>query len=295
MTPTVDAHHHLWRLGGDLRYDWLEQPGLESIHRDALPEDLHPLLQSAGIDRSIFVQTLADLRETRWALDQAEQHPFIAGVVGWVDLQSEDCQRQVEEFQTNLRFVGVRHVVHDEPDRNWIVRPETLRGLRILEARSIPYDLLLRVEHLRHVPTLARALPDLPMVIDHLAKPLIKSGRIEGWVEPMRLAASFPNIFCKLSGMVTEADHHSWNLDQLRLYVDLALELFGPNRLMFGSDWPVCELAALYPEVYRSLREILKPLSEAENAAIFGQTATRFYNLRTNASPTLDIGPVSSS
>jgi len=278
-TTTVDAHHHLWRLGGKLDYGWLDAPGLESIRRDFGPEDLLPRLQSEGIDRSICVQTLADLEETRWALEQTKLHPFIAGVVGWVNLRGEDCERQLEEFRGHPRFVGVRHVVHDEPDVDFIVRPKTLRGLRVLQAHSVPYDLLLRVEHLHHVPTLAQALPALRMVIDHLAKPHIRSGRLEGWADLIRRAASFPNVFCKLSGMVTEADHRSWNVEQLRPYVQTVLDLFGPDRLMFGSDWPVCELAASYGRVHRSARELLGALSESENAAIFGGTATRFYNL----------------
>ncbi len=283
MKPiTIDAHHHLWRLGGALDYAWLDGPGLEPIRRSFGPEDLLPRLQGESIDRSIFVQTLADLDETRWALDQSTLHPFIAGVVGWVDLQGEDCRRQVEEFQNHPRFVGVRHVVHDEPDLDFIVRPETIRGLRILESQSIPYDLLLRVEHLHHVPTLAKTLPDLPMVIDHLAKPHIKAKRLEGWLGPIREASRFPNVFCKLSGMVTEADYRKWTVEDLRPYVETVIELFGPDRLMFGSDWPVCELAASYGQVHQSVRELLQPLSESETDAIFGETAARFYHLSTD-------------
>ena len=275
----IDAHHHLWDLGGSLRYDWLATPGLESIRRDYRPENLDPHLKSAGVERSIFVQTLADRDETRWALDQARRSPMLAGVVGWVDLASEDCQRQVEELQADPLFVGVRHVVHDEPDPDWIVRPEVIRGLRVLESRGIPFDLLFRVEHLRHVPTLARALPDLAMVIDHLAKPAIKAGELAGWIDPFRAAAQFPNVSCKLSGMVTEADHHSWRTSDFRPYVAAALDLFSPSRLMFGSDWPVCELAGTYAQVHQLARELTSDLSSSEQAAIFGTTASRFYRL----------------
>ena len=278
-TTTVDAHHHLWRLGGKLDHGWLDGPGLEPIRRDFGPEDLLPLLRNEGIDRSIFVQTLADLDETRWALEQTETFSFIAGVVGWVDLQGRDCERRLEEFRGHPRFVGVRHVVHDEPDVDFLVRPKTLRGLRVLEAHSVPYDLLIRPEHLHHVPTLAQALPNLAMVIDHLAKPPIKSGRLDSWADSISRAASFPNVFCKLSGMVTEADHQAWNVEQLRPYVQTVLDLFGPDRLMFGSDWPVCELAASHGRVHQSARELLGALSETETAAIFGGTAARFYKL----------------
>ena len=280
MKPiTVDAHHHLWDLGGSLGYDWLSTPGLEPIHRTYRPEDLQPLLKAAGIDQSIFVQTLANLNETRWALDQARHFPFLAGVVGWVDLTSPDCQRQVEEFQADPHFVGVRHVVHDEPDRDWILRPDVIRGLRVLESRGIPFDVLFRVEHLHHVPTLARALPDLPMVIDHLAKPAIKAGRLDGWIANFRAAAQFPNVHCKLSGMVSEADRHAWRASDFRPYVAAALDLFGPSRLMFGSDWPVCELAGTYAQVHQLARDLLGDLTDTEQEAIFGGNATRFYRL----------------
>ena len=276
---TVDAHHHLWDLGGSLDYGWLATPGLDSIHRTYLPEDLHPHLKAAGVDQSIFVQTLADQNETRWALDQARHFPFLAGVVGWVDLASADCQRQVEEFQADPHFVGVRHVVHDEPDRDWIIRPEVIRGLRVLESRGIPFDLLFRVEHLHHVPALARALPDLPMVIDHLAKPQIKAGRLDDWIDNFRAAAQCPNVFCKLSGMVTEADHQSWQVSDFRPFIGAALDLFGPSRLMYGSDWPVCELAGSYAQIHQLTRDLLTSLSESEQAAIFGETASQFYRL----------------
>ena len=280
MNPsTIDAHHHLWRLGKELRYDWLQNPGLEAIRHDYVLEDLQPLLRAEGIDRSIFVQTLADLDETRWALQLADQHSMLAGVVGWVDLASPECQLQVDEFRGNPKFVGVRHVVHDEPDSNWIVRPEILSGLKILEAASIPFDLLFRPEHLHHVPTLARACPNLLLVIDHLAKPPIWSGRVESWLEAIRVAARFPNVFCKLSGMVTEADLQSWQPNDLRPYVDEVVHLFGPNRLMFGSDWPVCELAASYSQVHQVTRDLLANLSRTELTAIFGGTAVHFYQI----------------
>ena len=278
MTPiTIDAHHHLWRLGGTLDYGWLSSPGLGSIRRDYTPDDLQPLLQAAGIDRSILVQTLASLDETRWSLQQAADFPFIAGVVGWVDLQSVACADQLAEFRGNPRFVGVRHVVHDEPDVDFLVRPAVIRGLQVLQAASVPFDLLVRPEHLRHVPFLARACPDLPMVIDHLAKPAIKAGRTDGWIEPFRAASRCRNVVCKLSGMVTEADHHGWQVEDLRPFVATALDLFGPDRLMFGSDWPVCELAATYDQVQQAVRDLTQGLSRAETAAIFGGTATRFY------------------
>ena len=284
LPVTIDAHHHLWQRGGTLNYAWLDTPGLEPIRRDFGPVDLFPLLQAEGIDGSIYVQTLASLDETRWALKQARLHPFIVGVVGWVDLASASCPAQLEEFQADPHFVGVRHVVHDEPDVDFIVQPSIMRGLQTLSQQSVPYDLLLRPEHLHHVARLARDLPDLRMVIDHLAKPEIKAGRLEGWIENFRAASLFPNVFCKLSGMITEADHQSWHAKQLQPYVTQALDLFGPDRLMFGSDWPVCELAGSYHQVHRTARDCLVGLSQAETAAIFGGTAANFYAVNTTTS-----------
>ncbi len=273
----IDAHQHFWKLSQPFDYQWLDAPDLAPIRRDFLPADLAPLLKSAGVDRSIFVQTQHNVAENRWVLGLAECHDFLAGVVGWVDLASDACERQLLEFGEHPQFVGVRHVVHDEPDDDFLLREDVLRGLGVLEAHGVPFDLLLHVKHLRHVPTLARLLPDLPMVIDHLAKPRIKERRTDDWLADFRAAAAFPNVFCKLSGMVTEADWRTWTPRDLKPYVQAALESFGPDRLMFGSDWPVCELAGSYGRVYDALVETLPTLSESEQAAIFGGTAARFY------------------
>lgn len=274
---TIDAHHHLWRLDGALDYGWLDAPALAPIRRSYEPEDLLPLIRAEGVDRTVLVQTLADRAETRRALDLAARHPWIAGVVGWVDLQADDCADQLAEFRADPRFVGVRHVVHDEPDPDWVVRPAVLRGLKALEAAGVPFDLLFRPGHLRHVPTLARACPDLRMVVDHLAKPPIRARRDDGWAAALEVAAGFPNVWCKLSGMVTEADHRTWGAGDLAPYAAVALDLFGPGRLMFGSDWPVCELAGSYARVHRAARDLAAGLSPAEAAAVFGGTAARFY------------------
>jgi L-fuconolactonase len=279
MSLTIDSHQHFWQLSQPFQYGWLDDPALARIKCDFMPEDLEPLLMMSGVDRSIFVQTQHDLAENRWALDLARSNSFLAAVVGWVDLASDDCERQLLEFIDDPRFVGVRHVVQDEPDDDFLIREDVLRGLKTLEKHGVPFDLLLYVKHLRHVPTLARALPDLPMVINHLAKPRIKEHSTADWLPGFVEAASFPNVFCKLSGMVTEADWVDWTVDDLRPYIRAALDSFGPNRLMFGSDWPVSELAASYDEVLKGLEEALGGISEAERQAIFGGTATRFYGL----------------
>lgn len=279
MSLIIDAHQHFWQFEQPFDYEWLKAPQHSPICRDYLPEDLAERLERAGVDRTVFVQTQHDVRENRWVLDMAQQHSFLAGVVGWVDLAGEQCEAQVEEFAAEPKFVGVRHITQDEPDDDFIVRPEVLRGLRILEKHNVPFDLLFFVKHLRHAATLGQQLPNLPMVIDHLAKPRIKEQAFDDWEGNFRKAAEFPNIYCKLSGMVTEADWENWRQADLKPYVEIALEAFGPERLMFGSDWPVCELAASYERVYETLVELIGPLSDSERAAILGGTAARFYRL----------------
>jgi L-fuconolactonase len=279
MPLTIDAHQHFWQLSRPFNYAWLDAPALAPIRRDFLPEHLEPLLRAAGVDRTVFVQTQHNVEENRWVLGLADRHEFIAGVVGWVDLAGPDCERQVAEFTAHAKFVGVRHVTQDEPDDDFIVRPDVLRGLKVLEKHGVPFDLLFYVKHLRHVTDLARQLPNLPMVIDHLAKPRIREHVTDDWLPNFRAAAAFPNVYCKLSGMVTEADWNHWTVGDLKPYVSAALEAFGPGRCMFGSDWPVCELAAPYGRVYQALIEALGPISESERAMVFGGTAARFYGL----------------
>ena len=275
----IDAHQHFWQLSQPFRYGWLDAPALAPIKRNFLPEHLEPLLAKTPIRRSIFVQTQHDVAENRWVLELAERHPFIAGVVGWVDLASPACEAQLLEFKAHKKFVGVRHVTQDEPDDDFIVRADILRGLKVLEKHHVPFDLLFYVKHLCHVPALARHLPALPMVIDHLAKPNIKDLRTDDWLPHFRTAGAFPNVYCKLSGMITEADWRHWTAADLKPYVQTALEVFGPQRCMFGSDWPVCELAGSYPQVYEALSDALGPISADERQQIFGGTAARFYGL----------------
>ena len=275
----IDAHQHFWQRSLPFDYSWQDAEELAPIRRDFLPEDLRPHLQNCGVDRSVFVQTQHDLEENRWALQLAEQNDFIAGIVGWVDLASERCEEQLLEFKDNPRFVGIRHVTQDEPDDDFIVRPEVIRGLKVLERHQIPFDLLFYVKHLKHATTLARELPGLAMVIDHLAKPRIREAVVDDWIDNFRAASRFPNVFCKLSGMITEAHWADWKPADLKPYVETALEAFGPERCLFGSDWPVCELAGRYEQVHSALVEVLGPLSESERSAIFGGTAVQFYNL----------------
>ncbi|HZE95502.1 MAG TPA: amidohydrolase family protein [Planctomycetota bacterium] len=280
MSRTIDAHQHFWQRGrfkGDV---WLDEPKHKPISGSFLPEDLAPLLHWNGIDGSVFVQTQHDVDENRWALDFAKKHPFILGVVGWVDLASPKCEEQLLEFKDNPKFVGIRHITQGEADDDFIVRDDVVRGLKVLEKHDVPFDLLFYVKHLKHAATLAKKLPNLRMVIDHLAKPRIKDQVVAGWIDDLKAAAKFPNVSCKLSGMVTEADWKSWKPADLKPYVDAALEAFGPDRCMFGSDWPVCLLAALYPNVFGALKELIATLGAAERAKILGGSAEKFYGLR---------------
>lgn len=280
MSLVIDAHQHFWQLGR-FGYEWLDAPRLAPIKRDFLPSDLQVAMASVGVQKSVFVQTQHNLEESRWVLRLAEEHDFIAGVVGWVDLASPECEAQLLELKSHPKFVGVRHVTHNEPDDDFIVRPAVLRGLQVLAKHQVPFDLLFYVKHLRHVPAIVAACPDLPLVIDHLAKPLIKAGRTDGWIDDFRRAASFANVHCKLSGMVTEADWQHWTAGDLRPYIQTALDCFGPERLLYGSDWPVCLLAGSYEQVYRATREVVDALvTPSESAAIFGENAARFYGLQ---------------
>jgi L-fuconolactonase len=289
----IDAHHHLWiarrrfPLGGDwllgaVGYGWAEA-GLTRLDLDFLPSSLAPALAGAGVTRTIVVQAIHAEGETEWLLEIADGNPTVAGVVGWTDLTApaEVVAERLAAFQRS-RLVGVRHLVQFEQDPRWLLRAEVVRGLEVVGAAGLPYDLLLTPAQLDVVPELSERLPDLRMVIDHLAKPPIASGVLDPWRGQIRRAAENPNIFCKLSGMVTEADHQSWKPADLRPYLETVVEAFGPRRLMFGSDWPVCTLAATYDQVALALDENLRLLvgdDTAAREAIYGGTAASFYGI----------------
>lgn len=279
--PVIDAHQHFWNRNQPAPFDytWQDAPRLEPLQRNYLPEDLKPLISEVGVHYTVHVQSQHHLEENRWALDLAERHELIAGVVGWVDLASSDCERQLLEFKDHPKFVGIRHVTEAEPDDDFIVREEILRGLKVLEKHRVPFDLLFYVRHLHHADRLGRELPELPMVLDHLGKPNIAEAKLTEWLPHFKAAAAHPNIYCKLSGMVTEADWRGWEPKHLKPYVQAALDLFGPDRCMFGSDWPVCNLAGSYGQVYHALNEALGSISDDERRRIFGGTAASFYGL----------------
>jgi L-fuconolactonase len=274
----IDSHHHFWQLDR-FRYPWMT-PDLVPLLRSFGPDELQPLLARHGFDRSVLVQTISSLDETRWFLQLADEHDWIAGVVGWVDLTDPALAETLDQFAAHPKFVGVRHQVHDEVDDRWLVRDDVLRGLAGLAARSIPYDLLLRPQHLPCAIEVARRLPQLTLAVDHIAKPAIARRGWDDWATPIAELAALPNVTCKLSGMITEANWTNWQNDDLRPYVNRVLDCFGPARLMFGSDWPVCLLAGSYAQVVEALDRNLESLSSSEKEQLFGQTAARVYGLQ---------------
>ena len=283
----IDSHQHFWQVG---RYDypWMS-PDLGTLYRDFLPETLAPILKECGVAKTILVQASNSLAETDWLLSLADRHRFIAGVVGWVDLTYPGIAEDLEVFIADANFKGVRHLVESEPADDWLAQPEVLRGLQTLEKHNVSYDLLVHTRHLKYVNKIAEACPELRLVVDHMAKPPIGRGTTEevaDWARALKEVAAYPNVWCKLSGLVTEANLTSWRVEHLRPFVEQALELFGPGRIMLGSDWPVCLLAAAYVEVLDAFQFLLHTLSDEERAMVFGGNATKFYQLEADTSAT---------
>jgi len=274
----IDSHQHYWNPDL-LTYSWMP-PGPHPLRRNYLPGDLEPTLVQNTFDGSVVVQAAQVPEEATWLLNLASQHKSILGVVAWVDLKDANVGRVLDGLQKHKKFVGVRHLIHDEADVRWMLQPDVVRGLKELEQRKVPYDLLLRPQHLLYVPALIEKVPDLPMVIDHIAKPYIKEGIFDGWAQDMERVSKHPKLWCKVSGMITEADHKNWKSEQLTPYVQHVLKLFGFDRLMFGSDWPVCTLAGTWKEVLAAFTQALGPQNADERAKILGSTAAGFYGLR---------------
>jgi L-fuconolactonase len=280
VTAVVDAHHHLLDPAR-FDYPWLT-PEAQAIDRRFGPDDLAPELAAAGVDRTILVQTIGSLEETREFLATAASVAFIEGVIGWVDLTDPRVGGTLDALRGGPGgewLVGVRHQVHDEPDPDWLLRPDVRRGLATIEAAGLTYDLLVRPRELPAAWVVAREMDRLRVVIDHLAKPPIRSGGTEPWAGLLRPFGELPNVSCKLSGLVTEADPGAWQVADLAPYVEIALETFGPRRLLFGSDWPVCLLAASYGDVVAAAQDLTAGLSAAERAAVFGGAAEAAYRL----------------
>ena len=276
----VDAHHHFWDPAR-ATYPWLT-PELAPIARAFGPDDLAPLLEAAGIGRTIVVQARASLDETRELLALAAGSPLVAGVVGWVELTAPaigDVLAALGSSPGGERLVGIRHQVHDEPDPDWLLRADVRRGLRAVADAGLAFDLLVRPRELPAALRVTRELPDLRFVVDHLAKPPIRERALEPWASLISPFTSLDNVWCKVSGLVTEADWQAWRVEDLGPYVRHAIDVFTPARLMFGSDWPVCLLAAPYVRVVESARALTADFTDAEGGLFFGGTASEVYRL----------------
>jgi L-fuconolactonase len=270
----LDAHQHFWKHDA-AQYPWIP-PGTP-LHRDWLPADLAPLLAHAGLDGCIAVQARQTIEESRWLLALAAEAPIIKGVVGWVDLRSERVAEQLVEFSRDPKFRGVRHVVQDEPDPAFLLGADFQRGIGHLHQFGLTYDLLIHEHQLPPAIQLVKRFPEQSFVLDHLAKPLIKDHTLSPWREQIRELALTPNVMCKVSGMVTEADHDAWKAEDFTPFLEVVTEAFGEDRLMFGSDWPVCLLAGSYDRVFDLADAWFSKLSAAARAKVFGGNAARFY------------------
>jgi L-fuconolactonase len=270
----LDSHQHFWQYT-PAQYPWIKPDW--SIRRDCLPAELEPLLAQSDFEGSIAVQARQSLEETGWLLDLADRHPFIKGVVGWIDLRCERVEEQLGQFAGRTKFVGVRHVIQDEADDQFMLRPEFLRGISKLAQFNLTYDLLIFPRQLPAAIALTRQFPEQRFVLDHIAKPQIKVGARSPWSEQMVELAKLPNVTCKISGLVTEASWGTWRKADFQPYLDIVFDAFGFHRLMFGSDWPVCLLSASYRDVVGIVRDRLAGMPEAAQKAIMGGNATKFY------------------
>lgn len=273
----IDAHQHFWRLArGD--YGWIT-PDKGVLYRDYGPADLLPHLRAHGIGRTVLVQCAQTEAETDFMLGLAAEHAFIAGVVGWLDMEAPDFAERLAERRRSPHFVGVRPMIQDLPDERWMLREPVLAAFAELERTGTPFDFLVLPQHLPHVLTVLERFPALHCVIDHIAKPPIARGALQPWAERLAAVAQHPGVYCKLSGMITEADPGRWRAPDLAPYIAHARWVFGPHRVMFGSDWPVCRLAGEYGDVVQALRDNLVGLDDEAEAALFGGNAARFYGL----------------
>jgi len=274
----IDSHQHFW-IYKPAEYDWIDD-SMAALRRDFLPEHLKPEMESSGFQGSVAVQARQTLEETRRLLELADQSPSILGVVGWVDLRSTDIRAQLKALCQNPKLVGVRHVVQSEPDDRFLLQPEFLRGVSMLEEFDLAYDILIYPKHLPVAAEFVERFPHQRFVLDHLAKPLIKSGKLDSWAHGIKRLAEFPNVFCKLSGLVTEADWQHWRPAQIVPFLDVAFASFGPDRLMIGSDWPVCLVAAAYAMTLEVVKSYLLAQYPECQEAVLGGNAQRFWRLR---------------
>ncbi len=274
----IDSHQHFWHYTPE-EFGWINQQ-MNVIRKDFLPADLKAELDNADFDGSIAVQARQKPEETSWLLQLASNHSFIRGVVGWVDLRSKDLPEQLELFTISKKLVGVRHVIHDEPDDDFMLRPDFQKGIKQLQKYGLTYDILIFPKHLPNTLQFVKAFPDQVFIIDHIAKPDIKNHVLNPWKENMEKLAKYPNVHCKLSGMVTEANWKGWKQEDFNPYLEVVLENFGTSRVMIGSDWPVCTVAGQYVKVMDIVRNYIQNLSATEQRAVLGENAHRIYNIK---------------
>lgn len=276
MSSRIDAHQHFWRYRPD-EHAWITEE-MKAIRKDFLPEDLEPILIENGFDGCIAVQASQSDEETAFLIGLAQRHSFVKGVVGWVDLRAEDVFDRLEEYKKQEVIKGFRYILQAE-DPSFMLRADFKRGLTALQRYGFTYDLLIYPRHLEAAAELAAQFSGLPLIVDHLAKPAIRSGEMDKWKAGIKRLATLPNVWCKLSGMVTEADWAGWKSADLFPYTDVAVDYFGMERLVFGSDWPVCLVAASYPEMMAPVEEYFRSFTEDERRKLFGENAQRFYHL----------------
>lgn len=275
---TIDAHQHFWKFDAD-QHAWIG-PDMAVIQKDFMPGDLEPVLRGAGIDGCVLVQVDQSEEENAFQLANAAGHDFIKGVVGWVDLQSPTVEERLAYYKTFSKMKGFRHILQGEKDRALMLKPAFRRGIGLLQQSGFTYDILIYPDQLGYTRDLAASFPDQPFVIDHIAKPYIRDKRITAeWKAAIKAVAIHQNVYCKISGMVTEADWKQWKPEDLHPYIDTVVEAFGPGRIMYGSDWPVCLVAASYEQVLGLVKDYFAGYSASEQDAFFGGNAIKFYNL----------------
>jgi len=273
----IDSHQHFW-IYNQKNYNWIDE-GMNVLRRNFTPEQLWKEQDKIGFQGSVSVQARQTLEETRWLLELASKEDRILGVVGWVDLCSDKIEGQLVDFSSNPKLVGVRHVVHDEPDDRFILREDFQYGISLLKKYGLTYDILIFPKHLPATVEFVEKFPDQHFVVDHIAKPLIKDQVFLPWEEDIRMLAQFPNVYCKVSGMVTEADWKKWKPEGIHPYLDIVFNAFGEDRLMIGSDWPVCTLAGKYETIMWVVVNYFKQYPESVQEKIFGGNCMHFYGI----------------
>jgi L-fucono-1,5-lactonase len=277
MAKVIDSHHHFWKYSPQ-EYGWIGE-GQAVLKRDFLPATLKKEIDAAHVDGVVSVQARQTLEETRWLLELANQNDFIRGVVGWAPLISKDIEKDLEKIAGQKKLKAIRHVLQDEKDDRYAVRDDFQRGIGTLKKSGLVYDILIYEKQLPASIELVDKFPNQIFVLDHVAKPKIREKILSPWRERMKELAKRQNVYCKLSGMATEADHGGWEVADLKPYIDVVIDAFGPNRLMFGSDWPVCLLAVTYQKWTATVRDFVSKLSESEKNRVMGGTAVEAYKL----------------